>query len=98
MSNDTNPAPLVDTYPAPLISNAGPMFERGDQVRHMKSMRLYRILLAPPNALLEATGMPVYAYFLEGGPDPRIWVRPMAEMEDGRFVLHRKYRILDTPR
>lgn len=97
MSDDTSPSPLMDTVPAPLISSRGPIFERGDVVRHVKSMRLYAILQAPPYAVDENTGAPVYVYTAAPGahPDPRWWVRPMWEMEETtRFVLHKKFRIL----
>lgn len=101
--DDTVPAALAalaDTYPAPLTANQPAMFEPGDIVRHLKSMRLYIVLQAPPFAINESNGEPVYCYRAAAqqsvgtAPDPRWWFRPMHEMEDGRFGLHARRRMV----
>lgn len=81
MTNDTTPGSLP---------NAGPMFERGDCVRHLMSSRHYIVLQSPPIAVIEQTGEAAYIYRSADHHDPRWWVRTAAVMEDGRFCLHRK--------
>ncbi|HBO7019516.1 hypothetical protein [Pseudomonas aeruginosa] len=60
------------------------MFEKDALVIHLKTSGAYVIKLTPEDDLrIEASNEPAYAYrALEGGP---VWVRPSAEMEDGRF-------------
>lgn len=70
------------------------MFERGDCVRHMKSMRLYVIVQSPPIAIDEPTGQPRYIYRSADLHDPRWWIRAQHVMEDGRFVMHKKAQLI----
>lgn len=68
-------------------------FRRKQLVRHVKTGGVYRIIHAPTVCRIEAMGEPAYAYsmiaFCNGMAvdvgDAPIWVRPQAEMEDGRF-------------
>lgn len=80
-----------DSHPMPLVMNSSPMFNRGDCVRHMKSMRLYVIVQSPDTAFDEATREPRYIYRSADPHDPRWWIRAPHIMEDGRFVLHKKH-------
>jgi len=67
-----------------LAQNGDPwMFAPGDVVKHRKGGH-YRVIA---KALDEATKMPVYVYraFLNT-THFATWVRPRAEMEDGRFT------------
>lgn len=63
-------------------------FNKGDLVKHVKSMGIYRILECPDVVRIEATGGPGYLYRAELLFQPAIqWVRSQTEMEDGRFEL-----------
>ena len=69
-------------------------FKRKQLVRHLKTGGIYRIVHAPDHCRIEATNEPAYAYRLveHNGANWRdmgepLWVRPQAEMEDGRFEL-----------
>lgn len=56
-------------------------FQPGDQLRHLKSGGQYRVIgLGKIEANLEE----VYIY--EALVNQTLWVRPKAEMEDGRFI------------
>lgn len=63
------------------------MFEEVAVVRHRNGTE-YLIVATPRDCRIEAGAVPAYAYkermYRPGG---RLWVRPQAEMEDGRFVL-----------
>jgi hypothetical protein len=64
-------------------------FKTGDVLRHLKTDRLYQVLLGPDVCCIEADRAPAYAYRLEmdaTAADPTVWIRPAVEMEDGRFV------------
>lgn len=63
------------------------MFPRMSLVRHKKTRGLYRIFMDPTYARIEATNLGAYGYCAEGQLDATLWVRPRAEMEDGRFEL-----------
>lgn len=60
-------------------------FHRAQIVRHLKTATLYRIVHTPDICRIEATNEPAYAYQPKGFVEGPIWVRPQAEMEDGRF-------------
>lgn len=56
------------------------LYVPGDLVRHLKTGGLYTIM---DIAIIEATLTPAYIYkSLESGAQ---WIRPVTEMEDGRF-------------
>lgn len=59
-----------------------PKFQTGEILRHLKTGGLYRIV---GRAMIEATLTPAYVYESISTGDH--WVRPQAEMEDGRFEL-----------
>ncbi|MBA8886102.1 hypothetical protein FHW12_000293 [Dokdonella fugitiva] len=62
-------------------SPAALSFARDDIVLHKKTQHTYRVL---GRCIIEATLADCYMY---RGSDGRTWIRPAAEMEDGRFVL-----------
>lgn len=58
-----------------------PKFQAGDQLQHLKTGGLYRIIcLAKIEASLEE------AYVYEALINGSYWIRPKTEMEDGRFI------------
>ena len=57
-----------------------PKFKSGQMLKHLKPGGLYRII---GQAMIEATLTPAYVYESLSTGDH--WVRPQAEMEDGRF-------------
>jgi len=69
-------ATSVATNPPAALS-----FARDDIVLHKKTQHTYRVL---GRCIIEATLADCYIY---RGSDGRTWIRPVAEMEDGRFVL-----------
>ena len=62
-------------------SPAALSFARDDIVLHKRTQHTYRVL---GRCIIEATLADCYMY---RGSDGRTWIRPVAEMEDGRFVL-----------
>lgn len=66
-------------------------FGQGDVVIHVRSERVYRILLDPRCGLtLEGTNEPAYAYVTtETNKQKVVWVRSAAEFDDGRFKMLR---------
>lgn len=56
-------------------------FNPSDYVRHVATNNIYKVL---DLCTYEPTGIKCYAYM---GNDARLWVRPVTEMEDGRFVF-----------
>ncbi len=56
-------------------------FQAGDQLIHLKSGGLYRVIGL---GKIEANLDDVYIY--EAMRNQTLWVRPKTEMEDGRFV------------
>ena len=65
-------------------------FQTGAVVLHLKTGRRYQILMGPDVCRIEADRSPAYAYRLEDAladGDATVWVRPAAEMEDGRFAV-----------
>lgn len=70
----------AQTWAVPPINTA--KFRVGDCVVHCKSGTYYRIMAL---AFIEATLTPAYVYTQQDGMVT--WVRPRAEMEDGRFEL-----------
>jgi len=58
------------------------IFKPGDFLKHLKSGGFYRVLML---ANIEATREPAYVY--ESLRNQSFWIRPQAEMEDGRFVV-----------
>lgn len=67
------------TFSLQLTDPNHPVFKPFDVVEHRKGGR-YVILMV---CKIEATGEPAYAY---KGEDGQVWVRPIAEMDDGRFT------------
>lgn len=63
------------------------MFPRMTLVRHKKTGGVYRVMIDPSYARIEATNEPAYGYVLwdEKLEDKVLWIRPQVEMEDGRF-------------
>ena len=64
---------------------AGPdegRFKPGSKLRHIKTGGFYKVVLL---ANQEATLEPAYVY--ESMQSHDFWIRPKAEMEDGRFEL-----------
>ena len=64
-------------------------FPVGAVLLHVRSGRRYEVLWGPGQCCIEADRTPAYAYRLHGPAglaDPMVWIRPAAEMEDGRFV------------
>ena len=61
--------------------NTTAKFQAGDQLIHLKSGGLYRVIGL---GKIEANLEDVYIY--EAMRNQTLWVRPKAEMEDGRFV------------
>lgn len=59
-------------------------FAHSVYVKHVKSGGVYQIVGTPDVFRIEGTNAPAYAY--KGG-DGTVWIRPQAEMEDGRFIL-----------
>lgn len=60
----------------------GGLFKPGNKLRHKKTGGFYKIVLL---ANVEATLDPAYVY--ESMQSHDFWIRPKAEMEDGRFEL-----------
>ena len=58
------------------------LFKPGDFLKHLKSGGFYRVVML---ANIEATLQPAYVY--ESSRNKSFWIRPQAEMEDGRFVV-----------
>ncbi len=58
-----------------------PPFEPGEQVRHVKTGGLYKIICL---AKIEATLEDAYVY--QALRNMTFWIRPQAEMLDGRFI------------
>ena len=58
------------------------LFKPGAKLRHKKTGGFYRVVLL---ANIEATLEPAYVY--ESMQSQDFWIRPKAEMEDGRFEL-----------
>ena len=56
-------------------------FYPGQQLKHVKTGGLYKILHL---AKIEATLEDVYVY--EALKNQTVWIRPKAEMQDGRFI------------
>lgn len=71
------------------MTRPGPPFAIGAVMLHVRSGRCYEVLWGPAHCCIEAGRVPAYAYRLHGPAglaDPMVWIRPAAEMEDGRFV------------
>jgi len=58
------------------------LFKPGCKLKHIKTGGFYKVLLL---ANIEATLEPAYVY--ESLQSNDFWIRPKAEMEDGRFEL-----------
>lgn len=58
------------------------LFKPGCKLRHKKTDGFYKVLLL---ANVEATLEPAYVY--ESMQSHDFWIRPQAEMEDGRFEV-----------
>ena len=68
-------------YPYNFLMNTTAKFQAGDQLIHLKSGGLYRVIGL---GKIEANLEDVYIY--EAMRNQTLWVRPKTEMEDGRFV------------
>ena len=65
-------------------------FKTDDVLLHLKTGRRYLVLIGPDVCRIEADRSPAYAYRLadaQAAADRTVWIRPAAEMEDGRFAL-----------
>lgn len=62
-----------------LVDPDNPEFKPLDVVTHHKGGRYVILMLCK----IEATGEPAYAY---KGEDGQVWIRPVDEMDDGRFT------------
>ena len=60
----------------------GGLFKPGSRLRHKKTGGFYKVVLL---ANIEASLEPAYVY--ESMQSHDFWIRPKAEMEDGRFEL-----------
>jgi hypothetical protein len=69
------------TKPKMAAPNAG-LFKPGNKLKHKKTGGFYKVLLL---ANIEASLEPAYVY--ESMQSHDFWIRPKAEMEDGRFEL-----------
>jgi hypothetical protein len=58
------------------------IFKPGSKLQHQKTGGFYKVVML---ANIEANLEPAYVY--ESLQSHDFWVRPKAEMEDGRFVL-----------
>ncbi|SNX29315.1 hypothetical protein SAMN06295945_1686 [Polynucleobacter meluiroseus] len=58
------------------------LFKPGSKLKHKKSGGFYRVVML---ANIEANLAPAYVY--ESLQNQNFWIRPQAEMEDGRFEL-----------
>ncbi|BDX21174.1 hypothetical protein TUM22923_04950 [Polynucleobacter sp. TUM22923] len=58
------------------------LFKPGSKLKHRKTGGFYKVLLL---ANVEASLEPAYVY--ESMQSHDFWIRPQAEMEDGRFEL-----------
>jgi hypothetical protein len=58
------------------------LFKPGSKLRHIKTGGFYKVVLL---ANIEANLQPAYVY--ESLQSHDFWIRPQAEMEDGRFEL-----------
>jgi hypothetical protein len=58
------------------------LFKPGSRLRHKKTGGFYKVVLL---ANIEASLEPAYVY--ESMQSHDFWIRPKAEMEDGRFEL-----------
>ncbi len=58
------------------------LFKPGNTLRHIKTGGFYKVVLL---ANIEASLDPAYVY--ESLQSHDFWIRPKAEMEDGRFEL-----------
>jgi len=58
------------------------LFKPGSKLRHIKTGGFYKVVLL---ANVEANLEPAYVY--ESLQSHDFWIRPKAEMEDGRFEL-----------
>ena len=63
------------------------LFKPGSKLKHIKTGGFYKVLLL---ANIEATLEPAYVY--ESMQSNDFWIRPKAEMEDGRFELIAPWR------
>jgi hypothetical protein len=69
------------TKPKMAAPDAG-LFKPGNKLRHKKTGGFYKVVLL---ANIEASLEPAYVY--ESMQSRDFWIRPKAEMEDGRFEL-----------
>ena len=58
------------------------LFKPGSKLKHLKTGGFYKVVML---ANIEATLEPAYVY--ESLQSNNFWIRPQAEMEDGRFEL-----------
>ena len=73
---------IVDmTKPKMAAPDTG-LFKPGSRLKHLKTGGFYKVVLL---ANIEASLEPAYVY--ESMQSHDFWIRPKAEMEDGRFEL-----------
>lgn len=61
------------------------MYKVGDTVRHIRTGRVYVIVLVAKSVVDQSLQ---YIYRSLGNPSETPWVRSAAQMEDGRFEVH----------
>lgn len=71
----------------PSAGRAAMKFRHGQLVRHVKTGRVFRIVDDPARCRITGGGQLAlaYSYCLYLDADITLWVRPQAEVEDGRF-------------
>jgi hypothetical protein len=68
--------------PSPTVAPDTGLFKPGNLLLHKKSGGVYKVIVL---ANMEVNLAPVYVY--ESMQTHDFWIRPQAEMEDGRFAL-----------
>jgi hypothetical protein len=64
------------------VAPESPKFAVGTRLQHRKG-GLYTVEITPDLCRIELGAVPAYVY---RAADGHLWVRPQAEMEDGRFT------------
>ena len=73
---------IVDMTKPKMAAPDEGLFKPGSRLKHLKTGGFYKVVLL---ANIEASLEPAYVYQSMQSHD--FWIRPKAEMEDGRFEL-----------